>query len=132
MAKQKKNPTPQELAACFIDEISNGRDTTNTWKGKYSYRDCLNGMDMTYLDKGTGWTPLTVAIARSAFYFRNGVRGGAPYDGPLYTIASEERLTLNDLLKTPDQKECALHYAAKYPETFGKLMWGVFLTHDRS
>lgn len=134
MAEQRKNPTPQELAACFIGEISHGRDVNNddVWKGEYSYGDCLNGMDMTYLDKGTGWTPLTVAIARSGRYFNSGARGGAPYDGPLYLVTSQERVTLNDLLKTPGEKECALHYAVRWPETFGKLMWGVFLTHDRN
>ena len=131
MAEHRKNPTPQELAACFIGEISHGRDVNNddVWKGEYSCSDCLDGMDMTYLDKETGWTPLTIAIARSGRYFNSGARGGAPYDGPLDLVTS--RVTLHDLLKTPGEKECALHYAVIWPEKFGKLMWGVFLTHDR-
>ena len=121
---EKKKPTPQELAQCFIDQVSRSRDKRSyDWYGQYSFEDCIKGMDLTYLDDD-GWTPLTIALARSSYYFGQ----HSPCDRSLRAVFGSGRVTLDDLLKQPDKDHySALHYAVKYPETFQKMMALTFL-----
>lgn len=125
MAEKKKNPTPQELAQCFIDQVSRSRDKRSyDWYGQYSFDECIKGMDLTYLDEDSGWMPLTVALGRASYYFGQ----HRPCDRSLQAICQSGRVSLDDLLKKPGKDYySALIFAAKYPETFQKMLAFLFL-----
>lgn len=126
MAEKEKNPTPQELAQCFIRNVSYSDDKRSyDWCGQYSFDECIKGMDLTYYDEDSGWTPLTIALARSSYYFGQ----HSPCDRSLKGVYGSGRVTVDDLLKQPSKDhDCALLYAARYPETFQKMMALTFLT----
>ncbi len=120
MAEKEKNPTPQELAQCFIRNVSYSDDKRSyDWSGQYSFDECIKGMDLTYYDEDSGWTPLTIALGRSSYYFGQ----HSPCDRSLKGVYGSGRVTVDDLLKQPSKDhDCALLYAVRYPETFQKMM----------
>lgn len=122
---EKKKPTPQELAECFISNVSRACDKDlYYWCGKYSVDECIRGMDLTYYDESSGWTPLNVAIVRASRYFGQ----HSPYDGTLKRIFRARDVSLDDMLKKPaEDRSCALHRALEYPETFNKVMSLLFM-----
>ena len=125
MAEKKKNPTPQELAACFINQVSRSRDRDSwDWDGQYTAAECIKGMDLHYVDKRTGWTPLTVAIGRASRYFGQ----HSPRLHSLARLCRSGRVSVDDLLQKPAEKEdSVLQYAADYPETFKKMLAFLFM-----
>lgn len=115
---EKKKPTPDELAKCFIEHVARANDKHYWYKLSYPLDECMAGMNLHYYDKSTGWTPLTVAIGRASRYFGQ----HSPYEDTLINLLCSRNVTLDDLLKKPNKDEgCALHYAVKYPKTLNKM-----------
>lgn len=129
MAEKKKNPTPQELAECFIDQVSRSRDKRSyDWYGDYSFEDCVKGMDLTYYNARLGWTPLTVAIGRASRYFGE----HSPCLRSLAEICRSGRVSLDVLSKQPEKDVASgVVYAANYPDTFAKMLAFLFLDDKR-
>lgn len=125
---EKKKPTPQELAEYFIDQVSRSRDRDSwDWGRAHTVEECIKGMDLHYLDKETNWTPLTVAIGRASRYFGQ----HSPRLHSLARICRSGRVSVDDLLQKPTGKEdSVLQYAARYPETFKKML--AFLYMDEA
>lgn len=128
MTEKKKNPTPQELAKCFIEHVRTSNDKHHWYHFDYTIDECMRGMDLTYFDEESGWTPLTVAIARASRYFGQ----HSPYDYTLKVLLGMRDVTLDDMLKKTNKDQCcALHYALKYPKTFKKVMALLFMDGEK-